>query len=80
MVKKTTLNELGEMVAHIVQYMSTLATKEDISTLRSELKGDIVGLGTQVNSLESQIREMKYTKMQARVMDLEEKVFGESRS
>ena len=40
----------------------------------------VIALHTQVNSIESQLRGMNHTKLQARVTDLEEKVFGESRA
>ena len=33
----------------------------------------------QVASIETQLRDMKHTKLQARVADLEEKVFGTAR-
>jgi hypothetical protein len=37
MAKPTTLEEIGEMLAHVVKHM---ATKDDIADLRRELKGD----------------------------------------
>jgi hypothetical protein len=77
MVKKTTLNELGDMLAQVVKHM---ATKEDIADLRTELKGDILRVAEQVNSIETQLRDMKYTKLHARVADLEEEVFGDVRT
>ncbi len=73
MVKKTTLNELGLMMEHVVKHM---ATKEDVT----ELKGEIVALQTQVNSIETDIRGMKHSKLEFRVADLEEKVFGKVRA
>ncbi len=83
MTKKTTLNELGSMLEHVVKHM---ATKEDLAELRTELKGDItnvsgqiITLQTQVNSIESDIRGMKHSKLEFRVADLEEKVFGKVR-
>jgi hypothetical protein len=69
MAKETTLNEIGEMLEHVVKHM---ATKDDIAELRHELKGDIVHLGDQVNSIERQLRE---TKTEVRLAALEEKVF-----
>ena len=77
MAKKMTLAELGQMVEHVVKHM---ATKDDIADLRRELKGDIVNVAQQVNSIETQLRDMKHTKLQSRVADLEEKVFGEARA
>ena len=72
--KKTTLNELGAMLEHVVKHM---ATKDDIADLRHELKGGIATVQTQVNSIERQLRE---TKTEIRLSDLEEKVFGASRA
>ena len=77
MTKKTTLKEIGEMLARVVKHM---ATKDDIADLRTELKGDIVAVATQVNAIETQLRDMKHTKLQSRVADLEERVFGETRA
>jgi len=39
--KETTLNELGEMLAHVVEHM---ATKDDLAAIRTELKADIAAL------------------------------------
>lgn len=50
--------------------------KHDIADLRTELKGDIVRVGEQTNSIETQLRAMNHTKLHARVADLEEKAFG----
>jgi hypothetical protein len=71
--KKTTLNEIGEMLAHLVKHM---ATKEDLADLRRHLKGDFLGVQTQVSSIEQQLRE---TKTEVRLGALEEKVFGAPR-
>ena len=48
MAKKITLNELGDMLAHVVKHM---ATKDDIADLKLELKGDIARVQEQVNSM-----------------------------
>jgi hypothetical protein len=48
MAKKTSLNELGQMLTHVVKHMETLATKEDVAKL-----------GTQVTGIERQLRETK---------------------
>ena len=74
MAKRTTLKEIGDMLAHVVKHM---ATKDDIAELRTELKGDIAAVHTQVNSIERQLRE---TKTEIRLADIEEKVFGASRA
>lgn len=68
--KKSEIEELSEFIR---DYM---ATKEDIR----KLKGDIMLLSEQVTSIESEIRGMKHAKLKFRVADLEEKVFGKSRS
>ena len=75
MIKKTTLKEIGEMLAHVVQHMLTKEDGEKFAT-----KDQIVALHTQVNSIETQLRDMKHTKLQSRVADLEERVFGETRA
>jgi hypothetical protein len=58
MAKETTLNEISEMLAHVVKHM---ATKDDIIEVRGELKGDIVRVSEQVASIETQLRDMKHT-------------------
>ena len=77
MAKKTTLNELGEMLTHVVEHM---ATKEDLAEVRQDLTGKIFALHSQVNSIETQIKDMKHDHLSVRVADLEEKVFGRTRS
>jgi len=74
MAKKMTLSELGEMMAHVVKHM---ATKEDLTALRTELKRDIANVHNQVNSIERYLRD---TKIEVRLADLEEKVFGKVRA
>jgi hypothetical protein len=41
--KEITLNELGEMLGHVVEHM---ATKDDLAALRTELKADIADIRT----------------------------------
>ncbi|HEV3245206.1 MAG TPA: hypothetical protein VG102_02530 [Candidatus Paceibacterota bacterium] len=45
-----------------------MATKDDIFVLR-----------TQINGIEADIRDMKHARLEVRVADLEEKVFGKAR-
>jgi hypothetical protein len=71
------IDDLTETVALVVKHMTT---KEDLSALRYDLKSDIVAVHTQVNSIERHLREMKYPKLEDRVADLEEKVFGDIRA
>ena len=65
------IHDLTESVGFVVKHM---ATKEETAT-----KDQIIALHTQVNSIETDIRGMKHTKLHARVADLEEKVFGAAR-
>ena len=71
------IRDLTKSVAFVVKHM---ATKDDIADVRRELKGDIVRVSEQVASIETQLRDMKHTKLHARVADLEEKVFGAARA
>ena len=73
------IRDLTESVAFVVKHM---ATKDDIADVRKDTatKDQIVALHTQVNSIETQLRDMKHTKLHARVADLEEKVFGAARA
>lgn len=64
-----TLGEIGEMVGFVVERM---VTKEDLNEGLFELH-------TQVNNIESDIRAMKSVRVEVRVADLEEKVFGKAR-
>lgn len=76
MAKKTTLSELGEMLEHVVNHM---ATKEDIADIKRDMatKDQVIAVRTQINSIERQLRE---TKTEIRLGDLEEKVFGNARA
>jgi len=72
--KKSEIQELSEFIR------DHMATKEDIGDLKSELKHDILRLSEQVTSIEGDIRSMKRAKLEFRVADFEEKVFGKSRA
>jgi hypothetical protein len=83
MAKETTLNELGGMIEHLVSFLTeNMATKEDIADIRRDMatKDQLFTLQSQVNSIETQIREMNHGKLEVRAGDLEEEVFGEIRS
>jgi hypothetical protein len=56
--------------------------KNDITDIKSVMatKDQIAALHTQVTSIESDIRGMKQAKLEFRVTDLEEKVFGKIRA
>jgi len=59
--------------------------KADITGIRRDMTGmatkeQVVALHTQVNSIETHLRGMKHVKLEGRVADLEEKVFGKVRA
>ena len=53
------------------------AVAEDLSKLAT--KEQVIALHTQVTSIETQLRDMRHVKLQSRVADLEEEVFGKAR-
>ena len=65
--KETTLSELGEMLAHVVEHMATkddlaaveAVLKEDIASVRTELKSDIAALGEQTASIERDLKQIR---------------------
>jgi hypothetical protein len=75
MAKKITLQEIGDMLAHVVKHM---ATKEDLAELRKEMatKEQLGALHIQVNSIEAQLKLGRY---EQRLGNLEDKVFGAAR-
>jgi hypothetical protein len=75
MAKKITLNELGEMLQHVVKHM---ATKTDLADLRNEMatKEQLAAVQMQVSSIEAQLRLGRY---EQRLGKLEEEVFGKAR-
>ena len=44
------------MLTHVVEHM---VTKEDLAAVKSELKGDIAALGTQVASIERELKVIR---------------------
>jgi hypothetical protein len=80
MAKKITLETLAEQLTKMDARMERGfgAVAEDISKLAT--KDQIIALHTQVNSIETELRDTKRHKLVAGVPDLEEKVFGETRS
>lgn len=72
MAKKVTLNELADMLTHVVNHM---ATKDDIAQLRIEMatRSQLASLHEQVNSIEA---ELKHGRFETRLGDLETEVFG----
>ena len=72
------ISDLTETVSFVVKNM---ATKDDIAEIRRDMatKEQVVALHQQVNAIESHLRDMQHTKLQSRVADLEENVFGKAR-
>ena len=66
------IKDLTESVGFVVKHM---ATKEETAT-----KDQVFALQSQVNAIETDIRSMKHSKLEVRVADLEEKVFGKTRA
>ena len=56
--KETTLKELGEMLAHVVEHMTT---KDDIVDLRKTMatKEDIANLAGQLTSVERELKSIR---------------------
>ena len=69
------IKDLTESVGFVVKHM---ATKDDIAEVRRDMatKEQLASVQTQVNSIERQLRE---TKTEIRLGNLEEKVFGAPR-
>ena len=90
MAKKTTLDtlsaqmvkgfakqgkEISDLTKTVGFVVKNMATKDDIAEIRRDMatKDQVIALHTQVNSIERQLRE---TRTESRLADLEEKVFG----
>ena len=71
---------LASIAAQIEKGFGAIAN--DIADIRKDMatKEQITALHTQVNSIETQLRGMKHVKLQSRVADLEDEVFGRSRA
>jgi hypothetical protein len=80
MAKKITLEMLAEQLTKTDVRMERGfgAIADDVSKLAT--KEQLVALHGQVNAIETQLRDMKHTKLHARVADLEEKIFGAARA
>ena len=66
--KKTTVNELGEMLTHVVKHM---ATKDDIAAVRKEVQEGF----SAVNRRLDQIIQMQLDEHAGRIKKLETAVF-----
>jgi hypothetical protein len=62
-------NGFAAVAGHIADIKRDTATKDQITALH-----------TQVNSIETQLRVMQHVKLQSRVADLEDAVFGKTRA
>jgi hypothetical protein len=81
MTKKTTLEHKIDALTSIVE-KGFAAVAGDIADIKRDTatKDQIIALHTQVNSIETQLRGMNHVKLQSRVANLEEEVFGEVRA
>jgi hypothetical protein len=87
MAKKTLEQKIDALTSIVEKGFAASDSKfgaiaEDIADIKHDMatKDQVLALHTQVNSIETELRGMKHTKLQARVADLEEKVFGASRA
>ena len=73
MAKRTTLNDLAQLIEK-----GFAAVAGDITDIKRDMatKEQLIALQTQVNSIETQLRN---TKIETRLGNLEEKVFGAPR-
>ena len=94
--QKITLTTLSSQISSQITSLATQMQKgfgavaSDIADIKHEIvdmKQDIrdtinhlFQVQTQVNSIETQIRDMHHVKLQDRVLTLEEKVFGHARA
>jgi hypothetical protein len=81
MAKEKSLEQKIDALTSIVE-KGFAAVAGDIADIKHDMatKDQIIALHTQVNAIETDIRSTKHTKLHARVADLEEKVFGETRA
>ena len=77
--KKISLEQKIDALTNIVE-KGFAAVAGDIADIKETMatKEQIITLHTQVNSIETQLRDMRHTKLHSRVADLEERVFGET--
>ncbi|RJQ33221.1 hypothetical protein C4568_04945 [Candidatus Parcubacteria bacterium] len=65
--KETTLNELGETLAYVVEHMATkddianMATKDDIAVIRAEMatKADIAGIMEELADIKLRLKTIE---------------------
>ena len=64
MTKKTTLDELGEMLAHVVEHMATkdevsAIVRDEISVAKLATKADLAALSEQVAGIERDLKTIR---------------------
>ena len=86
MAKKTLEQKIDTLTTIVEKGFASVdekfgAVADDIADIKREMatKDQLFTSQTQVNSIESQLRDMKHTNLRARIADLEEKVFGAAR-
>ena len=77
MAKKTLLNDIAAMLKKQSDEIKDLTGSVAFVVEHMATKEQVAALHTQVNSIEAQLRQ---TKAERRLADLEEKVFGASRA
>ena len=84
MAKRITLEGIAKLIANLATRTDKgfAAVADDIADMRKDMatKEQLFALHTQVTSIETQLRGMEHVKLQARVADLEEHVFGKIRA
>lgn len=83
MAKKITLEGLAKLitVGFAASDKKFAALAEDMTDIRKDMatKHQLIALHSQVDSIATQVRGMKHDKLETRVTNLEEKVFGQAR-
>ena len=84
MPKTTSLGSIAVQIEKLAARMdkSFSAVAGDVADIKHDMatKEQVIALHTQVNSIEGQLRGMNHIKLEGRVADLEEKVFGRTRA
>jgi dynactin complex subunit len=62
--KKTTLKELGEMIAHVVKHM---ATKDDLAAVESRLDGRIDQLDAKIDRIDTKLTKFEENEIDKRL-------------
>ena len=84
MPKKTSLGSIAFQIEKFAARMDKCfsAISGDVADIKHDMatKEQVITLHTQVNSIEGQLRGMNYIKLESRLADLEEKIFGRTRA